>query len=364
MFRKAALATVLLLALAACSRSPRDYILVIDASGSMQGSGLIDEVKQAMPEFLESVAPGDTVTVVKFDRSAAVGETISIGSAEDRSKVETAVTSIQARGAYTDMTAMLRAVAERAQSAPGRESFVVVMSDGKDDPPPGRNREHVDLASMRDPGADEKMNAAYIYYISLGRLKDPALEENLRRISPHTETVQAGAGVEGSEGATAGERTGLADVAHDIDRFAWLRWLKSNWQWAAIGAGILLALLFVIWLIYKIATGGRVRGAIVYYEAGVGQPVKSVYNLDKLDRNRFSIGAKLGADLRVRNSAIARNVTLKAAAKNGQNFLRPAASDRGQFEFLAQQTEGLISPGDRFRLGNFIFEYGDGSSDR
>lgn len=362
MLRKAFLLLLFLSSLAACSRAPRDYLLVIDTSGSMTASGLIGEVKQGMSEFLTTVEPGDTVTLVRFDQRAAIGETIDIRSREDRNRVQTAVDAMEARGAYTDMGVMLRAISDRASSTAGRERFVVVMSDGKDDPPPGVRRSEIDLGSMRDPEVDEDVNAAYIYYISLGRLKDPDLERELERISPRTTTVQAGPGVESSEGATAGERTGLAQVAGDIERTTWLRWIQANWSWLRWLLLALILLLLLIYVIYRIVTGGRVRGTLSYYEVDVGPSLKSAYTLDKLDRNRVSIGSKLGADLRIRNSGIVRNVALKATTKRGQNLLRPAATDVSLFQFLSQKQEGLISPGDRFRLGNFIFEYNDGGS--
>lgn len=381
MWKRIAAAALLCFGAVACGRgcscgSERDYLLVIDTSGSMVSHDTIDRVKQGMPEFLNSVDEGDSVTVVNFDARPKIGARVVIESDADRKRVVDQVAQLKASGAWTDMGAMvelLRAQTKSAASA-GRESVVVVMSDGKDDPPPGARRDRLDLNRLRDPDADG-LSAPYIYYISLGKIQDPALERSLRTIAPDARTIRAnqadrrGGAASGAAAsdpaAQAADQVGLTEVVEQHEGAWWRRLLSAlgPYKWIIlIALAALLVLILLVWLIWKLLTRSRFAGNLVYYEAEVGQPLKNDFDLNRLSRNRMTIGSKLGADLRVRSSGLPQNVLLKGRRSGGESYLVPGESDRSFFQFLSQKKEGLISTGDRFRLGNYIFEYTDGAS--
>lgn len=385
------------LLLAACSSSgcggTRDYLLVIDTSGSMAGQrDTIGKVKTSIPSFLKSVEPGDTVTLLRFATEPEISETIRIDEEADKEKVVAEVQAMQAKGAYTDMGAMMQLLRKEAArlESDARDLVIVVMSDGRDDPPPWAKRDSIELKEFEDAGTqDRPQRADYIYYISLGKIKDPGLEQSLgelgaegvKTIEPETRAERAdgegaasptddaasgdgeasgedGAGAD--ESAQAADEIGLAEVARDVEESAWERALR---RWGVIGlivVGVIVLLLLLLLLARAIMNRHKLDGLLRYYEADVGQPVKSDFPLDKLGKSRMTLGSKLGADLRIKQSGLPQNVHVKAKSLDGEKVLVPAQSDLAFFQFLDQKKQGVISKGDRFKLGNYILEYGDG----
>ncbi|MBI3395945.1 MAG: VWA domain-containing protein, partial [Spirochaetia bacterium] len=131
------LAGVMFAALGACSRQARHFLVMVDTSGSMSGPGkTIDKVKQSLPQLLNTVRPGDSVTIGSFDERAQVGETIAIKSESDKSKVTEAIKALKAEGPYTDMYGMVDRIKEKTQELEklGGQVYVVILTDGLDDP--------------------------------------------------------------------------------------------------------------------------------------------------------------------------------------------------------------------------------------
>ena len=351
-------------------RSERDYLIIIDTSGSMADQHrTLEKVQSGMSSFLESVQTGDSVTLMRFDTEVGESASFTINEEADRQRVVDEVGRYRAEGRYTNMGAMVSALQSQIEQLkkPDRELFIVVMSDGKDDPPPWHRTEPLDLGEFRDPEAGSEADPYYIYYISLGRVTDPALQQQLETLAPErVRTVEAapgqpaGAGGPGGEAATPesnAESVGLSQAAREIDETSFWQSFRRWGIWiAAVVAGLFLIGLIAL-LIYRFLNRHQVKGSLVYYEDGVGAPVKNRYVLDKLKRSKVEVGQKLGADLRLRQAGVSRNVELKAKVVKGQNYLKASSCDYALMKFLEQSRDGLISPGDRFKLGNYILEY-------
>ncbi|MCR9143120.1 MAG: VWA domain-containing protein [bacterium] len=409
-----ALAAMALATLVACGGGTRDYVLVIDTSGSMSvgKQKTIQKVRTSMESFMQTVNPGDTVTLLGFDESTRNIGTFKINSEADRSGPVQAVQNLDAWGSHTYMKSMVASVREKVGEleGKGRNVIVVIMSDGKDDPPPSAGKNRLQLSEIEAPAADREVNDTFIYYVSLGKLKDPNLEAELKTLSPSVKTIErkkdsakgeksdgsgakgsaaavdgsasgsqggdAAANAKGAEGASgagdagtaggeaggdesqaAADEIGLSEVAEDIADRSWYEKLKSIGK---IAAPIIFGILLLVWLYRKWKNRHKVSGMIQYYEADVGSPIKNDFSLNKTGKSAIEVGSKVGADLKVRQSGLPRNVTLKAYSKGGEDFLKPGSKDDAFFKFMTRQQDDLISKGDKFRLGNYVFEYGDG----
>ncbi len=358
-FRRFTLLALALVVIAACGRNPRNLIVVLDTSGSMVGpQKTMDKVRGSLPRLLETVQKGDTVTLLSFDETVRSGETIRIQKEEDKKLVLDQAAALPAEGMYTDMVNMVAAVREKsAQLEKNGDLVIVILTDGMDDPRPGARRDRFNLEVLRSPESPP-IKEYYIYYVNLGTLKDEKLEARLKSISPQVKVVQ------GKPGGSAAEQTGIDTVSSDIRTATFLGSMKRIWQTYTkeilIGAGALLALILLILFIKWFRNRYKAEGKLSYYEDGVSFPMKTDYTLNKLQAAEFTIGATLGSNLRVRGLGTQERLAFRAKGAKGHSYLVPSSRAANLMKVIAQKQKGLISTGDRFKIGNFIFEYDDG----
>ncbi len=102
----------------------KDYVLVLDRSGSMRGSKL-DRAKTAANDLVDALTRGDRAAVIAFDSHAEVFSALTA----DKQQLHTAINDIQV-GDFTQYSAGLR----KAQSLTGANRRIIVfLSDGKPD---------------------------------------------------------------------------------------------------------------------------------------------------------------------------------------------------------------------------------------
>ncbi|MDH5654947.1 MAG: hypothetical protein OEZ34_03505, partial [Spirochaetia bacterium] len=226
------------------------------------------------------------------------------------------------------------------------------------------------------------VNDYYIYYLSLGKTKSAALEEGLKTVSPRVKTLESktddhkegtaakdGAGI-GNQAATDDPKNNTAEdvsekkggelpideIAADIKKQNFIYSLKDNMIfWIALFGLLLIAILFLLISLRK----GKFAGRLVYKPQGPGA-ISSIYNLKKIETGKLIIGSKRGNNLRISDLGIPKEIVLKPIKKGGLDFLRPVGKSSSLIEFLDQKTKGRISFGDKFRIGNYIFEYNNG----
>ncbi len=347
-----AMLLVALVLTVACGRQ-KDYVLVVDTSGSMDGQGRkLQAVKDALPGLLEKVAEGDQITVMNFDSKVHGSSTIPINSQADKQTVIDQIRALKATGAYTEMPVMVTALREKIKELSGnsrRTPVVMLMTDGIDDP--ARPRGKLNMEQFRDPEAQSP--DPYIYYLNLGKLKDPNLEKQLQALSRRVTTVDkskagAGAGQEGLE---------LGAIAEEAESTIWKDRLLTIGL-PILGGLLLLALLF--WLVRKFMNRNKLVGELKYYEAEINFPNKNTFRLDKLKKSSLVIGPRLGVDLRIKQLGIPKEFKFKSRVKKARTYLKPVGRSASMVEFRKQTEKGLVADGDSFKIGNFVFEYKDG----
>ena len=215
------------------------------------------------------------------------------------------------------------------------------MSDGQDDPPPWNKRKNLRLEAL------EKSNwfwglweEPYIYYVSLGKVQDDKLRKNLTRLAPRVRGIK--------DSKTAG----LHELSEDMEGALSLRTTL-----AIVSGAFLLALLALAgrWFL----TRHKLKGVLEYYDVDTGPALRESYRLGKLRTHRFVLGPKAGAQLKIRGFAYRKNITLRSSSFKGLPCLKPRKKEVELFTFKRSRFENkaLISPGDQFEVGNYIFEY-------
>ncbi|MCE9597887.1 MAG: VWA domain-containing protein [Spirochaetia bacterium] len=352
---------------AACGGG-KDYLVVVDTSGSMQARDTLKRVKASMPKVLENIKNGDTVSLMHFDAEAKMGSTTKVEGDADRAKIKAEVDALKAEGAYTDMARMLMAVQEKVKSMKdaGKTAHVIVLSDGLDDPKLKRGK--LDLGKYRDQQGGP-INDAFIYYISLGEISNPALEAQLKELSPQTKTYLAGNRVADSKDPNAkkpGEQTtpeqALTNVGEDVQKNNWLSYVK---QFAPYVIGLILLvllILFIIWLVKRLQRGDALYGNVLYYPEGIQFPNRNTFTLNKIGMAALTIGSKQGNRLRIKDLGTTETFSFKGKKVGPNMCLRPLGKSARNIQFTSQRQQGLISPGDRFRIGEYSFVFNDEES--
>ncbi len=358
----------------------RTFYFVIDTSGSMSGpEKIIDKVKSAFPGLLASVQTGDTVNLTSFDDGTQNLGEYRISSEEDRQKVISRIQELKPEGLHTDMTAMIRFLHETLKDGANQNSVVVILSDGLNDPHPDKKKNGVSLEDIRDPARPS--SEKFIYYVNLGRFSDPVLEEKLGIKAEHVKVVEARQ-VQESGSAESGnaapgqdkekepvsepvlkEDLGLGEVAEEIrkDRSG----ISENQIPFYIIAGVLIAIalmllisLFLIWLAKKAANS--FQGKLLFYEADSKPYMGKSYNLSKVKGGNLSIGSKGSVNLKIKDLGTDGIARLKTKVTDGRHYLQPAWGSAAKFRTADNKSAvSKIPTGGKFRLGNYIFEYGD-----
>lgn len=106
---------------------PISVVLLMDISGSMEGSPLV-EAKVAALAFLNESRPQDAVSLVAFNDKVEVVRPFTW----DMLKVRTGVHSLASRGGTALYDALSKAV-DLMQSSPHPRHVIVLLSDGKDE---------------------------------------------------------------------------------------------------------------------------------------------------------------------------------------------------------------------------------------
>jgi len=392
--------------ISACGKKS-DYLLVVDTSGSMQLGDTIGRVKTCMPRLLDLLKPGDSITLLEFDEIVRESPTVEIRDDHSKSEILEQVRNISANGNWTDMVEMIRVLKQNAAriKKQNRPLYIVVLSDGLDDPDPtsGRKRDRFDLNTLRSP-AELPLKETFVYYISLGELRNQKLEQELQKLSTETETFEALPGPirenlnQQSTAVTSGERSGSAStsgspsdsvsrsaaasgsrpapgsvavsgsdnppdkamrsVTFAIRKQTWLFMLGALLPYLGIVSLGVLGLLGVMILVKHLTRGDPLRGTIVFYPEGGEHPGRNVH-LDTIGARSLTIGARKGNRLRIKDLGIPGTLLFKGKTVGSNFCLKPIGKTASEIHFKSQRRAGLISPGDRFQIGEYSFLFSD-----
>ena len=114
---------------------PVDYVVLVDTSGSMAAKGRYDTVRATLRGFLEGLSSADHVALITFDDRPEVRY---IGAGGDAGKIVSRLPKAPDRTGGTDIGAALdRGLGELERTDAGDIASVVMLTDGKHDPPRG-----------------------------------------------------------------------------------------------------------------------------------------------------------------------------------------------------------------------------------
>jgi len=134
---------------------PLALVLAMDVSGSMNADGKIGQAKAAASEFLNSLKPEDTATVLAFDDEVRT----VVPMTSDRGALQAGINSLQTGGNTAIYDAAYRAAQILAPVPSDKRRAVVLLTDGADTSSDYSARVASDVA---------KQSGALVYTIGLG----------------------------------------------------------------------------------------------------------------------------------------------------------------------------------------------------
>lgn len=148
---------------------PRDYVFVLDVSGSMNGYPL-EVAKRLMRNLLTTLRPEDTFNVVLFAGSSAALSPTPLQATRENINRATRLTDMQSGGGGTEMLGALR----HAFDMPGGENrsrSVVVVTDG-----------YVDIEKKSFDLIRERLGESNVYAFGIGTSVNRYLIEGMARV--------------------------------------------------------------------------------------------------------------------------------------------------------------------------------------
>ncbi len=330
--------------------SGRDFLIVVDTSGSMARDKLLEQVKVGVRRLLDETArKNDSVTLYSFDEDLEARGSFTLSEPDSRARLMQSVEALSVQPRNTDMVKLilrLRDISRQSQRK-DRDQVIVILSDGEDAPDPrGRSRPRLDLAKFRSP---EKfpVQEKYIYYVALR----------------NQQTAGMVAGLEGAVGGKVkpigkgGPDEVAGAIGTDLSIQALWKLFLTYWPYLAGLVGLILVVLLALFFLARYRRANQPEGFLMFYEDGVQSPMKSALRLDRIQSNRFVIGARTGADFRVRGLGSNDLFAFRCRREKDRCRLQPTGPTGAKVQPLVQKEKGFFQFGDRFKIGNFVFEY-------
>ncbi|MFF4353626.1 VWA domain-containing protein [Streptomyces sp. NPDC001530] len=115
-----------------------DYTILVDTSGSMAQEGRYDTVRSTLRPFLNSISKNDHVALFTFDTHAQLRYEGDAGNPGNTEHILAQLPPAPSPGAHTDIGAVLEAALnELDRDDVSSIASVVLLTDGKHDPPDG-----------------------------------------------------------------------------------------------------------------------------------------------------------------------------------------------------------------------------------
>ena len=342
-----------------CSSEPsstaggRDLIVVLDTSRSMIGQGgknIFPQVKESLKKFIGEAQKGDSLTIMTFDESVKSYPTIMINDDNDKNIVGQMLGAVQADGMWTPTMGMLRNVFKTANELENkdksRKQVIVMLTDGLDDPPPGRRGERFNI---KDAAKSYRGDELYVYLVNFGDLKKnekfKAVQAELQKSTGATVQV-----VEGGQSPSGA----VQDVQQSLQqqREAERGFLCSPLFWVLIIILLLLALIWVLYMFSKI----KVKGSLEYYNYTLLDPYVNTGNLGRYNLKEVVVG-KTGADMVLRDFEGGKSFKIKAFREKGKIVNKILVPEGMNLEFVNRDAGEFLNNGDVFKVANYSFKF-------
>lgn len=338
--------------------SNKDVILVLDTSLSMRGYGtnskdIFESVKNSINVYIDTqLQDGDKVTFVTFDEEVKVFPRIMLDDQNDKDILKKYISVTEAHGAWTHMLIMLQQVFAIAKnltdenaSGDKRDVVIVIMTDGLDDPPPGK-----EAFTLKSVAEQYQGNDWWIYVVNLSEMeKTGKISASLQQFSDNLKTVSDNTMIlDGSDPNKAINE----DMKADMEK-------RDLVQQKVIPAiAIILALAILIGLfIYLRLKKLQIKGSLEYWNHELLKPEVFRVDLAPLGAREIIVGRVLGCNVKIRDYESRIPFSLKAKSQKGDIVLLLSHGGDLEVGFKNKEYDGFVNNGDIFTASNFSFRY-------
>jgi len=335
----------------------KDYILVLDTSYSMAGSGgknIIEGVKTSLGSYIDKMEKGDTLTFATFSDDVVFYPTVKVEDKNDKDIVKKYLTMVQAKGSWTYTLEMIKKVLAKAdelqRADKNRQIVIVVMTDTLDDPPPSKRFQKI---SIKDVAKNYQGGDWFVYLISVGdvrgndRIKN--LAGDLSTTIPRTTIVNADDAGKGIADMDAAMKEALAKKSRDR---------VVNTLIAIVVAILALVLLAAVWrFLYAKFFSYSLTGYLEYRYSNSLYKDYERFDMSKVGEKRMEIGK--GAQFRLNLRDYIDRTPVILQAKRFDKTVHPVVLEAlsAPVEFLNGKNTSYLVDGDGFKAGGYIFVY-------
>ena len=340
--------------------SNKDVILVLDTSLSMRGYGsgardIFETVKSSVNVYIDRLQDGDRVTFVSFDEEVKAFPRVMLDDQNDKDILKKYISMTEAHGAWTHMLKMLQQVFaiaktlsdENASNNEKREVVIVIMTDGIDDPPPGKEK---DAFTLKDVAAKYSDNDWWIYVVNLSEMEKTGkisaslaqFRSDLQAVSDNTMILDG----------TDPDKAINEDMKADMDKRDFVQ-QKLIPAIAIILALVILAGLFIYLRLKKL----QIKGSLEYWNHELLKPEVYRVDLAPLGAREIIVGRILGCNVKLRDYESRIPFSLKAKNQKGGVILLLSHAEGLEVGFKNKEYDGIVNNGDIFTASNFSFRY-------
>lgn len=334
----------------------KDYILVLDTSYSMAGSGgknIIESVKASLGSYIDKMEKGDTLTFATFADDVTFYPTVRVDDQNDKDIVKKYLTMVQAKGSWTYTLEMVKKVLAKAdelqRADKKRQIVIVVMTDTLDDPPPSVKTKKI---SIKDIAKNYQGGDWFVYLISVGDVRGNDRIKNLAgdlSATIPTTVVNANDAGKGISDMDAAMKAAMAKKNRDR---------VINTIIAIVVAVLALVLLAAIWrFLYGKFFAYKLSGYLDYRY--VDSPYKDYdrFDMSNVGEKRMEIGR--GAQFRLNLRDYSERTPVVLQAKRFEKVVHPVVLEAvsAPVEFLNGKNTSFLVDGDSFKAAGYIFIY-------
>ncbi|MCS7204305.1 MAG: VWA domain-containing protein [Leptospiraceae bacterium] len=398
-----------------CKKEPKEVIIqknefffIIDTSGSM-AYGPFQHIQKKFEDFLTLIKTGDSIYIIKFDVEPILLKKIDNYDIINKDEIINLIKELKPIGRYTDIQLMLDYTKNLVMNSKLEETyfdetkneirkiqktqFIIVFSDGKDEPPKKRNV--VNLNEYRT-SPTLPIEDRYVYYVNFSRETSKQIEEGLKEQSKEVRVIQRPLMEKTTDNAKTEDE--ISSNNKPIDDPSGIEELKENiqqkqqeiqeksessfWQKFQITAFeifeknknfllllllvsiVILSLYFLLRYLYN-RFKSALRGEIIYYEVGSHPSMGKTIKLSRFEKNKLTIGNDPDCLIRIRSRDFPTKIVLKPIEKNDHYFFKVPKRFQNEIQFLSKDSnQNVIFSGDKFKIKNYIFEFSYGSKSK
>jgi hypothetical protein len=335
----------------------KDYILVLDTSYSMAGSGgknIIEGVKSSLNAYIDKMGKGDSLTFATFSDDVTFYPTVKLEDQNDKDIVKKYLTMVQAKGSWTytlEMVKKVLAKADELQKADkGRQVVILVMTDTLDDPPPSKRNLKM---SIKDVAKNYQGNDWFVYLISINDLQNndriKGLAKDLSASLPSTAVVPGTDPNKALADADKLKNDALAKKARDR---------VINTVIAIVVAILALVLLGALWrFLYAKFFSYSLTGYLDYRYTDSPYKDYDRFDMSNVGEKKMEIGR--GAQFRLNLRDFGDRTPVVIQARRFEGVIHPVVLEAvsAPVEFLNGKNTTFLVDGDSFKAGGYIFIY-------